>query len=211
MFEGVLSVRAPSYCPLAIPRQNREAVVAIKSLKRRGERLSHLAVVSSSKPLTISKRVLQRYSLKPVNPYNLDSRSKLSIFETPICPLYEALCDTSCLLIHENAFRGGAYWTVCGQSKTDIRYLVKLMHDYDVEAELEEIYRMDGKRVLTRRQGEAIYAAYQKGYFDYPHKISLRELARQMGCSAPTLSILLRRGTKKIMEDFMRQEVGQPV
>lgn len=206
-----MSVKVPSYCPLGIPRHSRGAVVNIKALKRRGERLSHLALITGSKPLILSKKVLQRYSLKPVNPYNLDSRSKLSVFETLTCPLYEALCDTSCFLIHEYSHRRGAYWTVCAKSKTDIRHLVKVMHDYEVEVKLEEIYKMDGRRILTRRQGEVLHIAYQKGYFDYPHRVSLRELARQIGCSAPTLSILLRRGTKKIVEDFTRRELGHLV
>lgn len=183
----------------------------VKSLKRKGERLSHLALVGEAHNFTIPIKVLQKYSLKPVKPYQVDSKSRLVMFETPICPLYEALCDTACLLIHENSHRGGAYWTVGAESRSDIRHLLKRMHDYGVEAAVHDVHRMNGRRILTSRQGEVLYNAYQKGYFDYPHGISLRELARQHGCSAPTLSILLRRGLRKIMEDFIRQKMGHPL
>jgi predicted DNA binding protein len=207
MFEAVLNVKPPTFCPLALPRRHRDSYVLVRALKKKGERLSHLALVSDSRPFTIPNKTLQRYSLKPVKPYQVDAKSRLVMFETPICPLYEALCDTACLLIHETSHRGGAYWTVGAESRSDVRYLLKRMHDYGVEAAVDEVHRMDGRRVLTSRQGEALYTAYQKGYFDYPHRISLRELARQLGCSAPTLSILLRRGVRKIMEDFIMRQV----
>ncbi|GBC69377.1 hypothetical protein HRbin01_01075 [archaeon HR01] len=209
MFEAVLSVKAPTYCPLAIPRNRHDASVFIRSLKRRGERLSHLALVSThSSRLSFPRKFIQKYSLKPVNPYLIDRRAGLFFFETQLCPLYEALCDTPCLLIKESSHGGGAYWTVGAESKADLKYLVKHMEEYGVEASIEKIYRMNGRRVLTRRQSEALYTAYMKGYFDYPHRISLKELARHVGCSAPTLSILLRKGTRKLMEEYLSQAMG---
>jgi len=210
VFEAVLNVRPPTFCPLALPRRYRDSYVVVKALKKRGERLSHLVLLSDSKSFKIPTRILQKYSLKPVKPYQIDAKSRLVMFETPICPLYEALCETSCMLILENSHRDGAYWTVGSESRSDVRYLLKRMHDYNVEAVVDDMYRMDGRRVLTRRQSEALYTAYQKGYFDYPHRISLRELARQLGCSAPTLSILLRKGLRKIMEDFISHELYHP-
>ena len=50
--------------------------------------------------------------------------------------------------------------------------------------------------------------AYQRGYFDYPKKVGIRELADLFKISPSTLSESLRRGQRKIMQRYMEAYKG---
>ncbi len=61
--------------------------------------------------------------------------------------------------------------------------------------------------MLTRKQELALVQAYLRGYYDYPRKISLKELACEVGIAVSTLAELLRRAEAKIVEAFIRHEL----
>jgi hypothetical protein len=56
---------------------------------------------------------------------------------------------------------------------------------------------------LTEREKEIIEIAFRKGYYDSDRKISMKELAKELHVSVPSLSDVLRRGTRKIMKDYV--------
>ena len=47
--------------------------------------------------------------------------------------------------------------------------------------------------------------AFERGYFDYPKRISLRDLAAMFDISISTLSEMLRKGQRKIMEEYFEE------
>ena len=51
---------------------------------------------------------------------------------------------------------------------------------------------------LTRRQDRALRTAYTLGYFDYPRRGSLGEVARALGIGRSTALEILRRATGKL-------------
>jgi len=61
--------------------------------------------------------------------------------------------------------------------------------------------------LLTQRQEYALVYAYLKGYYNYPRKVSLKELAEELGMAVSTLAELLRRAEAKVIEAFVRHEV----
>ena len=83
---------------------------------------------------------------------------------------------------------------------------------------LEQIQRMGCKILhihsideysysLTEKQEEMVLFAYLMGYYSFPRKISLRELAEKLGISVSTLAEHLRRAEAKIVEAFIRHEL----
>lgn len=52
---------------------------------------------------------------------------------------------------------------------------------------------------LTRRQRETLITAYRQGYFDIPRKITLVDLAEELGISDQAVSERLRRGEAKLV------------
>lgn len=56
---------------------------------------------------------------------------------------------------------------------------------------------------LTRRQHEALAAAYEHGYFDIPRRTTLVDLAGRLGISDQAVSERMRRGESKLVETYL--------
>ena len=57
-------------------------------------------------------------------------------------------------------------------------------------------------RVLTERQEKVLWVALKMGFFDFPRKIEMRELAEILGIAPSTLSEILRRGIRRVLESY---------
>jgi hypothetical protein len=56
---------------------------------------------------------------------------------------------------------------------------------------------------LTTRQLEVLSLAVALGYYETPHKLNLRELAKKLGLSVGAVSELLRRGESLIITNYI--------
>lgn len=83
----------------------------------------------------------------------------------------------------------------------------------DVDRFVDGLEELDGVRVrgaevgqphdvLTPRQREAMSLAVALGYYEVPHRIDMRGLAKRMGLSLGAVSELLRRGQSVIVHSF---------
>jgi predicted DNA binding protein len=62
---------------------------------------------------------------------------------------------------------------------------------------------------LTSRQRNIVEIALEEGYFDYPRRITLRQLSKKVGVSASTVSEVLRRAEKKILSAYGKPSAVQ--
>jgi predicted DNA binding protein len=60
--------------------------------------------------------------------------------------------------------------------------------------------------VLTEKQERIFWLALKGGFFDYPRKIGTRELSAKLGIRPSTLSEMLRRGTRRLLEHHFEKE-----
>jgi predicted DNA binding protein len=61
--------------------------------------------------------------------------------------------------------------------------------------------------VLTENQERIFWLALKSGFFDYPRRVDLTELSKKLGISPATLSEIIRRGTRRLLEHYFRQEL----
>lgn len=61
--------------------------------------------------------------------------------------------------------------------------------------------------MLTEKQELAIIYAYLMGYYQFPRRASLKELATKLGLSVSTFAELLRKAEAKIIEAYIRHEL----
>ncbi len=61
--------------------------------------------------------------------------------------------------------------------------------------------------VLTENQERIFWLALKSGFFDYPRQIGMAELAAKLGISPATLSEIIRRGTRRLLEHFFKREL----
>jgi len=73
-----------------------------------------------------------------------------------------------------------------------------------LQLEYEIVYkgRMESGEDVTFREEEILRIALEKGFFDFPRKIRLEELAKELGMAPSTLSEIMRRGQKKILRKY---------
>ena len=62
------------------------------------------------------------------------------------------------------------------------------------------------KGVLTERQEKIFWLALKGGFFAYPRKIDMIELAAKLGISPSTLSEITRRGMRRLLEHYFKNE-----
>ena len=62
--------------------------------------------------------------------------------------------------------------------------------------------------VLTEKQERIFWLALKGGFFDYPRKVGLREIGEKLGVQPSTLSEIIRRGTRRLLEHYFEKETG---
>jgi predicted DNA binding protein len=61
--------------------------------------------------------------------------------------------------------------------------------------------------ILTENQERIFWLAFKSGFFDYPRQVDMTELSKKLGISTATLSEIMRRGTRRLLEHYFRQEL----
>lgn len=177
-------------------------LIRVTSIAQRGRKLNHLVDVSgedSHKIANILAVPRTRTSL-----HLISSVGHVDEIETQGCPLYDVLSSTSCFLIEEVVRRDYLEWNVVGGSLGAINALTRELRKSGIEARNINIEKINGARKLTARQEQVLKLAYEKGFFDSPHKTDVRQLAKALDCSPSTLVRLLRKAEKKTIGDKLR-------
>jgi predicted DNA binding protein len=129
----------------------------------------------------------------------------LASIHTDRCAVCSVLAGSECFLISASTKDGGIYWTLLASGKKPLRDLMDAMKGKGFDVDIVKMAEVKGREALTARQEEIIRVALEKGYFDYPKRISLRDLARLFGISISTLSEVLRTGQRKIIQAHFKE------
>lgn len=76
-----------------------------------------------------------------------------------------------------------------------------------VAYKVEEISPISADYKLTDRQLSIIKSAMEMGLYDFPRRITQDELAAKIGIKPSTLAEILRRAEKKILGDFLGEQL----
>lgn len=131
----------------------------------------------------------------------------LSAITTARCDICRILTDSDVFLISaQSKSDGKVEWTIILSEKKTLKEIFDHLMDKSVDAQLVKLTKIDDKETLTERQDKITQVAFDRGYFDYPKRISLRELARMFDVSPSTLSEILRKGQRKIVMDYFKKQ-----
>ncbi len=93
------------------------------------------------------------------------------------------------------------YWNLLSDSRAFGRLMKRLGND-GVETEIIRRSRFDDKTVLTTRQNFLLKTALERGYFEYPRRIRLEEMAQISGTTPSAMTQILRKGIKRVLVEF---------
>jgi predicted DNA binding protein len=97
---------------------------------------------------------------------------------------------------------GRAQWTVLRSDRT-VQALVKTLETKKTSFEVKMKQKLEDTDLLTTRQEQILSIAFERGYFDFPKKQGLEQLAADTGIRASTLAEIIRRGQKKILGEYL--------
>jgi predicted DNA binding protein len=119
------------------------------------------------------------------------------------CITCKALTQSSCFLSHAiNLTNAKVEWHLIMGEEKSLEKLISVLEMNGCIVELKSKTHLGKKTILTSKQEEIIKIAFERGYFDYPKKITLRELSKILKISFSTLNEILHRGEKKIIQNY---------
>lgn len=126
----------------------------------------------------------------------------------PICQAATAT-GVLCLKCPLNCRGEELVWDVLIKDPHSLKNLFERLNGLGIQARVKEISEVKRDSVLTHRQREVMNKAISLGYFEFPRKIGLTQLAEVLQIKASTLSEILRSAQRKILARYMDDALGQ--
>lgn len=120
---------------------------------------------------------------------------------TSRCTICKDVAASKCFLASVSIEKGAARWTVLG-SQAASRELLTSLERKRIPFELRLKRDLEERELLTARQESILFMALERGYFYFPKKAGLKALAAETGVKTSTLTEILRRGQKKILQEY---------
>jgi predicted DNA binding protein len=207
MLEAVVSIVPPHSW---IKRLTSEFPVVIRVLDCRTltqrDGVQELFEITSSTEL--SEKIVERLR-KDSYVYDVDivkgERGRIvGSLKTHKCTACQTFAGMDCFIISATSKPDGKLeWILLG-SDTMVKSLMHALEVEGVVGEVVRISRLEDEKELTGRQENILQIALEKGYFEFPKKITLRQLAKSLDIAPATLTEILRRGQKQVLQEHFR-------
>ena len=209
MMEAVISLKIPQNWMSEIPEKYPVTVKVIERIPYSDKGVKDLVEIAG--PQEVMAEVLEHIRKNPtvakVDTTMTDKGKLYGAVTTARCEICRILTDADVFLISaESKGDGKVEWTLVLSEKDVLKEIFDHLKAKSVNAELVKLTKIDDKETLTDRQDKITHVAFERGYFDYPKRISLRELAKMFDVSPSTLSEILRKGQRKIVMDYFRKQ-----
>jgi predicted DNA binding protein len=124
--------------------------------------------------------------------------------KTKKCTACRVFASASCYLVSASSRPDGKLeWTLLGND-TMVKSLLKELENRQVVAEVLKVSQLQEEDEITARQEYILQIALEKGYFEFPKEITLRQLAKTLAISPATLTEILRRGQKHVLQEHFK-------
>ena len=209
MMEAVLALKIPQNWMSEIPQKHPVTIRVIDRVPYSEKGVKDLVEIAG--PEEVMAEVLEDIKKNPLVAKvetTITERGKvIGAVTTARCEICRILTDSGVFLISaESKGSGKVEWTLVVSDKNVLKNIFDHLKSKGVEGELVKLTKIDDKESLTERQDKITHVAFERGYFDYPKRISLRELARMFDVSPSTLSEILRKGQRKIVLDYFKKQ-----
>ncbi len=103
---------------------------------------------------------------------------------------------------NSHSLNGSLDWNLLVKDSEDMAKVMDMLQFRGASADVRRIENAFREEVLTTRQNEILLAAIRLGYFDFPRKKGLTELANELAIKPSTLSEIMRRAESKIAKAY---------
>lgn len=197
MLEVQIKTSLPKSCALgALNEILKNSILKIEGLTRIDNNVKGLLNVKTKKVEDVLTN-LPSYCEGVV----LSSQEVKVLIKEHTCLVAYPILKSGCLITNAELVGKNIVWSIICDDGSFLS-LMKMLDEAEVDFEIIYKGKPGEKSEITYREEEILKIALEKGYFDFPKKIKLEELANHFGIAPSTLSEILRRGQKKILEKY---------
>ncbi|MCU0798804.1 MAG: helix-turn-helix domain-containing protein [Candidatus Thermoplasmatota archaeon] len=207
MYEAVISVNLNESWVSIISRQLPIHITILDSIPYGDGGVQDLAEVklNGTQPEILESTIKDLPTVEFVKVTQTDLDKAITIVGAKGCGGCKAIVESGCFLVSARTSEGGwVEWKLILNEKLQLQRLVDELKGRKIDSKLILIQPIDDRESLTPRQEKIIKTALERGYYDFPKRIGIRELARLFDISTASVSETLRRGQKKIIEEHFR-------
>ena len=124
------------------------------------------------------------------------------------CRACKAIVSSDCYLRSAKTKGGGLVeWQVIAARESALVQVIAELKQSGCSIKLLSKKNLDDTNFVTKRQEMAILNALEKGYYDYPRRVGLQDLAKSFGVTASTMGEILQRGERNIIREYFRTKM----
>jgi predicted DNA binding protein len=120
-----------------------------------------------------------------------------------------SVCLGCCTLVSGETFLvgvkmnedGSIIQRIISKDRETVRQAMAKLEALGHEVTLEKLTTLEPDMYLTGYQEDVLMIAYERGYFDSPRKTDLKELASLFSVSIATMSEIIRKAQRKVLEE----------
>lgn len=200
MLEVQIRTKLPEKCALSSLKEVvNNCIVKIEGFARKDDTVRSLLRVKAKKIEDLLSNLPPQCELAITS-----ERDAKILLREHSCFVALPILESGCIITSVEIKKDHVIWqTICNDE--DFLSLIEKLESAKVEFEITYKGRPEGKSEITFREEEVLRFALEKGYFDFPKKIRLEEIAEHFGIAGSTVSEILRRAQKKILEKYFKE------
>lgn len=213
MIESVLRIRLPCSWVTLVTQKFRATVDLVEQKPLDTGLLQNLVEIDPgpSDPREIVEELRANRYIAEVEAIVPPKGKILANLKVRECNACKALAESECFLTDATAAEGGGLeWRILAPRQSVVQALVRELRRRGIELEVVAVKPVKPGGVLTNRQEQVLSLAYKLGYFEFPKKVNLTQLAKKLGVAKSTLSEILRAGEFKILHAYFHGLMGGP-
>ena len=122
-------------------------------------------------------------------------------FETQGCDVCNTIVAYGSFLISGRSIEGKTLiYQFITPSFSAFKRIISKLETLGFSPQILEVGKYQPKGFLTEKQERVLWFALRMGYFEYPRKINSIELSKKLGIAPSTLSEIVRRGMRRLVE-----------
>ncbi|MFC7137279.1 helix-turn-helix domain-containing protein [Halobaculum litoreum] len=169
-----------------------------------GDRTLELGEIRADDPRRVAAAIADHRDVVAHELLHCDGERALSKYETRDQALFEFLGGSSLLPEFPLLVEDGAMTFGITATRSDFDAFGDTLDASGVRYDLlSVVHREADGDLLTDRQLECLTAAERLGYFEVPRDCTLAEVADALGVDTSTASETIRRGTARVLEQFL--------
>jgi predicted DNA binding protein len=110
------------------------------------------------------------------------------------------------ILMNGAILNDGIIWTLILNDYTELKQLLNSLLTVTKEFKVLKVIKAEKRDTITARQEQILRIALEAGFFDYPRRIGLKELAKKLNMSPSNLSEIIRRAEKNLITAYFREK-----